>query len=368
MKLVIDSKIPFIRGFAEQLGETSYIEGCKICASDVQDADALIIRTRTRCDKNLLEGSKVQFIATATIGYDHLDTDYLKNVGIAWTNCPGCNATSVAQYVRNALFLLASHNCFTSNKSLIHAERNVEKIPYEVFNSLTLGIVGVGHVGSQVLYMAKKLGFKNILLCDPIRAEHEKGNNIFSSLNDVASQADIISFHTPLTYPTQATNYPTYHFIGEDFFQNLKKVPVIINTSRGEVICTDALRRALNNKQIKAVVIDTWENEPFIDKQLLRDAFLATPHIAGYSADGKANGTRMALEAVARFFHKEYSFISQIKPPHLPSNYAYYPEGYAYQLAEELRLYDPLRDSIALKQNPNAFEKLRGNYPLRREY
>lgn len=367
MKLVIDSKIPFIRGFAELLGETVYVDGAAISASDVRDADALIVRTRTRCDASLLEGSKVRFIATATIGYDHLDVEYLEKKGIAWTNCPGCNAKSVAQYVQNALLLLAAHDCWKENAPLTPATAMVTGLERDVFKKLTLGIVGVGHVGSQVLRMAQELGFGQILLCDPPRQEREKSEAHFSSLEEVARKADIITFHTPLTREGEGSKYPTYHLAGEFFFSMLRPNAVIFNTSRGEVVETEALKRAMRDNHVRAAVIDTWENEPGIDRELLHDAFLATPHIAGYSADGKSNGTRMALQAVARFFGKDDAIFEKICPPSLPLHFAYYPEGNGYKVAEELRLYDPVRDSVALKGKPEAFEQLRGNYPLRRE-
>lgn len=367
MKLVIDSKIPFIRGCAERLGEAVYIDGAAISAADVRDADALIVRTRTRCDANLLEGAKVRFIATATIGYDHLDTDFLKKSGIAWANCPGCNAASVAQYVRNALLLLAAHDCWTPDAPLTPAEAPAGELDRDVFKQLTLGIVGVGHVGSQVLRVAKEMGFKRIFLCDPPREEREEDKTAFSSLDELAREADIVTFHTPLTHAGKGNAHPTYHLAGEEFFSKLRKGTVVFNTSRGEVVDTFALKRAMETERVRAAVIDTWENEPRIDRELLRYAFLSTPHIAGYSADGKANGTRMALEAVARFFGKDFSFTNEICPPALPPHFAYYPEGSGHKVAEELRLYDPVRDSLALKQNPDAFERLRGNYPLRRE-
>lgn len=367
MKLVIDSKIPFIRGFAEQLGETIYIDGEDIKADDVRDADALIVRTRTRCNAKLLDGSKVRFIATATIGYDHLDVCFLNKTGIRWANCPGCNAASVAQYVQNALILLASHGCW-KNDLITPVDTLVTKNERDVFKSLTLGIVGVGHVGTQVFHMAKKLGFKRIFLCDPPRAKREINNNIFSTLGELARNCDIITFHTPLTNKTQNTYCPTYHLAEECFFSSLRHNVVIINTSRGEVIKTDLLKHALNTGKVRAAIIDTWENEPYIDQELLQMAFIATPHIAGYSADGKANSTRMALQAVAKFFEKDISIFKKISPSPLPPNFLYYPKGSGWKIAEELRLYDPTRDTLALKEKPYDFERLRNNYPLRREH
>lgn len=368
MKVVVDARIPYARGFAERLGETVYIDGANICAADVRDADALVIRTRTRCNSCLLEGSSVRFVATATIGHDHIDKDFMKRAGISWTNCPGCNAKSVAQYVRNALLLLASHGCFTPSAPLTPPEAPATNSPYEELKKLTIGIVGVGHVGKEVLNEAKKLGFARILLCDPPRAEREGNAEAFATLDEVASECDVITFHTPLTRAEENAPYPTWHLADERFFEMLRPHAVVLNTSRGEVISTAALKRALTEGWLRAAVIDTWENEPLIDLDLLRMAYIATPHIAGYSADGKACGTRMALKAVAKFFGKDDYIYNKVCPPTLPADFVYFPQGCGWQVAEELRLYDPTRDSLALKTHPAAFEQLRGSYPLRREH
>ncbi len=366
MKLVIDSKIPFIEGFAEQLGEVVYLPGASITAADVRDADALIVRTRTRCDRRLLEGSKVKFIATATIGFDHIDANYLKEAGISWTNCPGCNAPSVAQYVGNCLLLLAAHGCWHSDgltavDSLLTYKQRQFFATHQ-WNDLVVGIVGVGHVGSQVLQRLRTWGFKEILCCDPLRAKREQG---FVDICEIAERCDIITFHTPLTYSPEP--YPTYHMASDAFFSNLGRCPVMINSGRGEVVDTQALKEALKAGKLRAAVIDTWENEPNIDQELLDMVYIGTPHIAGYSADGKACGTRMALQATARFFGMDETLFDNISAPELPADYAYYPQGEAHELHEALCLYDPVRDYLNLRATPQFFEKLRGDYPLRRE-
>ena len=365
MQLIIDSKIPYIRGYAEQLGQCTYLPGADISADDVRNADALIIRTRTHCNQQLLQGSSVKIIATATIGYDHIDTHYLQQAGIAWANCPGCNAGSVAQYVECCLLQLALHGCWTDHFTPNTPLQAPATLDRSTFAHLTLAIVGVGHVGTQVLNMAQRLGFKHILLCDPPRAERE-GTAAFATLSEVAQQADIISFHTPLTHESTSA-HPTYHMANQSFFSQVRPGAVIINSSRGEVVDTAALKAALASKQLQAAVIDTWENEPHIDRELLQQAFISTPHIAGYSADGKANGTRMALQIVARHFGLTLPSFAHIAAPTLPQGFAYYPEGIGHTMCEELRLYDPLRDSLALKQHPELFEQLSGNYPLSRE-
>lgn len=336
MKVIVDNKIPYIHAAIEQIAdEVIYLPGSGFTAADVRDADALVVRTRTRCNRELLEGSNVRFIATATIGFDHIDVDYCREAGIAWQNCPGCNAGSVEQYLHSVLLLL---------------KRRWGMKPEEA----CLGIVGVGHVGSRIRQMAQSLGMR-VLLNDPPRAD--RGEEGFVDLSVLARECDMITFHTPLN---RSGKYKTFHLADAGFFASLQRKPFIVNTSRGEVIETSALLDALNTEKIKDAIIDTWENEPDINLELLQKVFLGTPHIAGYSADGKSNATRMALEALCRFFHIDAEF--EIVPPALP------PMSYSPDAEEAfLQVYDPTRDSDALKQHPGEFEHLRGNYPLRRE-
>ena len=324
MKVIIDHKIPYLKEAIENItDDVVYLPGNAFTRETVKDADALIVRTRTKCNRELLEGSKVKFIATATIGYDHIDTEYCREAGITWTNCPGCNAGSVEQYVHSVLLLLK------------------EKKGLDLKNA-TIGVVGVGHVGSRVARMAEGLGMK-VLLNDPPRAE--QGEPGFVDLATMARECDVITFHTPLN---REGAYRTYHLVDEDFLFSLERAPFVINSSRGEVVDTASLLVALAAGKIKAAVIDTWEYEPRISKELMEVAFLATPHIAGYSADGKANATRMSLEALCRFFGIEADF--SILPPEGPKGY------------------DPIRDSEWLKASPEKFEWFRENYPIRREF
>ena len=342
MKLVIDDKIPFIKGEAEKLGNAIYLPGNKISAADVRDADVLITRTRTRCDAQLLKEATVKFVATATIGFDHIDTAFMEQAGIAWTNCPGCNATSVAQYVDSSLLVLA-------HDGLIN------------LNDCTVGIIGVGNVGRRVAQRIEAIGCR-VLLNDPPRAEKETDFAVHhSELSTLLNECDVITIHTPLV---TTGNHPTLHLADERFFAQLRKRPVLINAGRGEVVCTEALLSAIDKAQVRAAIIDTWENEPHINLELLSKVYIGTPHIAGYSADGKANGTRMSLEAIVRHFGRATKF--NVRPPMLPADFCYYPEG-GIPADPRLKLYDPRRDSEALKQAPENFEALRGNYPLRRE-
>lgn len=340
MKIVVDDKIPYIRETLACLGaETVYKKGGDICRADVLDADALIVRTRTFCNRELLEGTSVRFIATATIGYDHIDQEYMSEAGIRWVSCPGCNATSVRQYVECCLLSL---------------QRDMN-MPLA---GLTLGIVGCGHVGSKVRDMAIRYGIK-VLVNDPLidDADHvtHNGKVDYVTLNDIERHADIITFHVPMEHNGK---YATWHLADEAFFNRLERHPVIINSSRGAVVDNEALLKALDNGQVRQAVIDTWEKEPAINPILLNKVYIGTPHIAGYSADGKVNADNMVIDALCDFFGIKHP--NTIVPPTLPSDFVY--------TGNPLQLYDPLADSERLKQNIEKFEDLRGNYPLRREF
>lgn len=331
MKIVVDDKIPYIQEKLSLLAdELVAIGGSEISAADVKDADALIVRTRTHCDESLLVGSKVRFVATATIGFDHIDANYLQHAGITWISCPGCNAGSVAQYVESSLLLLQQEKGMT----LSHA---------------TIGIVGCGHVGSKVKAVAERLGM-HVLICDP-----PLGNPDFVTLSEIEQQADVITFHVPLTKEGQ---FATWHMADEAFFHRLLHVPYIINTSRGGVVDNQALLSALHDGRVRDAVIDVWEGEPNVNPVLLQRVFIGTPHIAGYSADGKTNADNMVIDALCRYFHLPHP--GKITPPSLPADFHY--------TGNPLELYNPLEDSRALKTTPSKFEYLRNHYPLRREH
>ena len=312
MKIIVDAYIPFLKGLLDDVAQVEYLSPTDITPEAVKDADALIIRTRTKCGEALLKGSKVQFIATATIGFDHIDTKYCAENGISWTNCPGCNADSVNNYIHAALTTIFGDN--TKGK--------------------TIGIIGVGNVGSRVARMAMNLGMK-VLLNDPPRAEKEDPEE-FVSLEEIKENSDIITVHTPL-------NKETFHIINDDFLASCKKTPLIINAARGEVCDTASL---LNYKG--EIVLDCWEGEPNINLELLEKVALGTPHIAGYSVDGKANGTRMSAEAVCKFFGIEKEINIEV-----PGE-----KGIPYYIKGE---------SDALKAHPELFESFRNNYPIRRD-
>ncbi len=330
MKFVVDSAIPYIGNLLDSHADVQRIEGRKISAADVRDADALVIRTRTRCDRGLLEGSAVKLIVTATIGFDHIDCDYCRAHSIEVVTAAGCNAAGVLQWVAGALAAFAVRDGFAPEERL-------------------LGVVGVGHVGSLVSRYAAAWGFR-LLCCDPPRqAGGEQG---FVSLDEIARRCDIITLHTPLD-PT------TYHLADDAFFAKLKPDAILLNSSRGEVVCGEALLRSGVR-----YALDVWEGEPDIDRKLLQRATFATPHIAGYSAQGKANASAIAVEALARRFM-------------LPLRGWYPPQVERVErqeiswgaLCQSITAYfDIDSESRRLKEHPEAFEQIRNGYCYRNEY
>ena len=349
MKVICDSDIPFIKGALEPYCEVVYTRGCDIDRNMVIDADALVIRTRTRCDAELLEGSKVRFIATATIGYDHIDTAWCESNGIKWTNAPGCNSWSVQQYVGSLLVTLSRHMGFS-------------------FKDKTIGVVGVGNVGSKVARLAALLGFR-VLLCDPPRARRE-GANAFVTPDEIIDRSDIITLHVPLTHDG---NDATYHLFDKNRLSSLSRNQILINTSRGEVVDNAALKEVLLRKAICAAALDVWENEPQIDRELLNLLFTGTPHIAGYSVDGKATGTTMCVQALGKFFNLPCCDweVTEVPQSPKPLEFSIDTTGKTPRevLAEAiLHTYDVKDDDSALRADTASFEKQRSNYPVRREF
>lgn len=330
MRVVIDRAIPFLEGVLEPYAEVEYIDGKAFTRDIVKNADALIIRTRTRCDKALLDGSKVQFIATATIGFDHIDLDYCREHNIVVSTSAGCNARGVLQWVSAALTLLAERDNFRPEER-------------------TLGIVGVGNVGKLIKEYAENWGFRTIC-SDPPREEREQLG--FASLEDVLRHSDIVTLHTPL-------NPTTHHLIDTENIALLHSGATLINASRGECVATEATRR-----NDLTYITDVWENEPHIDGAYLAKSFIATPHIAGYSAQGKANASAMAIQALARHFDLP---LESWQPDEVQK---VEPQAISWEeMCGTIANYCNLEaESASLRNNPGNFEELRNNYHYREEY
>lgn len=331
IKLVIEKNIPFIKGVLDNITQVEYLGTEEINAKSMCNVDALICRTRTLCNASLLDNSRCSFIATATIGTDHIDLDYCQRRGIKVANAPGCNAPAVAQYV------------FASLAQVI--DRPI--------SDYTIGIVGVGYVGRIIEHWAHQLGMR-VLVCDPPRADIECTNK-FVSLDEIANHCDIITFHTPLT---KNGKYPTHHMCDSIFLAKLAKTPIIINCARGGIFDTQAVIDALDTEKISNVIIDCWEGEPQLNLNLLKKAIIATPHIAGYSREGKIRATAMALNALAEHFNLTIPNVAQGIAPGAAQNVS------LQAIADS---YNPTIDTQALKSSPNDFEALRNNYNYRHE-
>lgn len=331
IRLIVERNIPYIKGLLDPYATVRYLDPSEITTKAVRDTDGLVIRTRTVCNEELLAKSDVKLIATATIGTDHIDREYCDKRTITVVNAPGCNAPAVAQYVFATLLN-------TINRPL---------------STYTIGIVGLGHVGSIVARWARGLDMR-VLECDPPRQDAEGGDN-WTDLDTIAREADIITFHTPLT--TEGT-YPTFHIADEAFFAKLRRAPIIINSARGGIVDTKALVDAKDKGLVGELIIDCWENEPDIDRELLNRAAIATPHIAGYSQEGKIRASQVVLDAVTTFFMTPRVTIDMPLPPAPARNVS---------IRGILDSYDPMPESNALKAHPENFETIRNTYPLRHE-
>ena len=345
MKIIADNTIPYLHGIAEPFADVQYLNSADFTADTIKSADALIVRSIDKCTAKMLEDSQVKLITTATIGFDHIDTNYCDEVGIAWCNAPGCNAVSVAQYLLCSFVRIAWRN----NESLA---------------GKTVGIIGVGNVGKQLERLCLAYGMQ-VLRNDPPRVALE-GDTGFVDLATIAAKADIICLHTPLT---KGGAYPTYHLADSTFFNRLKRKPWFVNACRGAVHDTKALFEAKKEGLISELILDCWEDEPHINRELLDLTSIATPHIAGFSADGKANGTRACLEAIGKFFNKEVIKLNEVIPP-APSQPVIDLNLFVSHRVEQaiLTSFDPAVVDGALKSSPDMFEYLRNNYDYPREF
>ncbi len=329
-RIIVDDNIPFIKGRLEPFADTVYADQFGFTPELVRDADAMVIRTRTRCDENLLKGSKVKIIATATIGMDQFDLGWCRDNGITCRNSPGCNAPGVAQYVWSALL-----------RSGFDPERH------------TLGVVGCGNVGSIVADWGRRLG-ADVLVNDPPKAAAGASLPGHAELPELLREADAVTLHTPLTRDGE---WPSFHLIGEAALALMKPGALLVNAARGPVADNAALRRAVASGHIRAV-IDTWEGEPKLDKELLSLLKYGTFHIAGYSLEGKQRATRMVLEAIGEHFGFAPDLSGLEGPYKAPARIS------AKAIIDS---YNPISDTLQLKADPDAFDTLRANYSFRRE-
>lgn len=318
-KIVIDSAVPYIRGVFEPWFKVEYVPGAAIDASMVRDASALVIRTRTKCNAALLEGSAVEVIATATIGFDHIDMAWCRDHGIAAFNAPGCNADAVMEYVFAAL------NVFGCRKSLQGA---------------TLGVVGVGQVGHRVADMGRRRGFR-VLENDPPLEAAGTSEREFVPVGYLLEHSDIVTIHIPLWEQNR-------NFADAAFFSRMKPGAIFINASRGGIVDEDALLQA--RPRLGGLAIDVWKGEPDINLALLEAADIATPHIAGYSIVGKINGTMASVRRIGEHF-----CIQELANFKIEHSYKPY----------DVDSYDIMADDAALRAAPARFEQLRTDYHLR---
>ena len=321
-QVIIDKGIPFLEGVFPPEIEVLYLSPEDITPAAVRYADALFVRTRTQINKELLHGSNVRFVATATIGFDHIDQDYCREAGIHWVSCPGCNAQAVCDYVEEAIASLP--HCLIAS------------------SPLTIGIIGYGHVGKLVAQMAERKGYK-VLLSDPPLG-------IGLPLEQLAPLCDVLTFHTPLT---REGEYPTYHLCDANILRLCKPGTLIINAARGGVIDEQALLSCLSplasSPHRLIASIDCWENEPNINQDLLKHVELASFHIAGYSIQGKMNASEMCLHAFCEFFSLPILSINKKVVPLQGDS----EPGWLKRISDQL------------KAQPEHFEQLRKQYKLR---
>lgn len=351
MKIICDENLAYPVEWFSQFGEVHLINGRDITNSTLKNANALIIRSITQVNKNLLERTNIKFVGTATIGTDHIDIGYLKSRGIAFASSPGCNSYAVAEYVIASLLFLANKYRFS-------------------LKDKSIGIIGIGNVGSKVARFCEALGMTVLKNDPPLYREGKLSESV--PLSKIL-QTDIISLHVPLT--TSGSDR-TYHLLDSSELSGLKENTVVVNTSRGAVINNSALLDAIVLKKLK-VVLDVWENEPCINKKLFNKVCIGTPHIAGYTLEGRVNGTLMVYKAFADFLKKEKSVkldLPAIEKCELPFTSFQNPEDSLYYLIKNI--YDVEKDHINLSEIDSLvndevgkyFDKLRKNYPLRREF
>jgi erythronate-4-phosphate dehydrogenase len=355
MKIVADVNIPFVKECFSSAGQVETIAGREMSAKTIVEADALLVRSVTNVNERLLAGSKVKFVGTATIGFEHIDVDYLEKNNIGFASAPGSNANSVSEYVVAALL------------------ETGRKYEFDL-DGKSIGIVGVGNVGSRVEKKCCALGMIPVLNDPPLK--RQIGDKKYRPLKELFD-CDFITLHTPLTYEGQDK---TFHLADENFFNSLKDDVVFINTSRGGVVSTNALKRAIKSKKIMATILDVWENEPDIDTELLDMVDIGTPHIAGYSYDGKIAGMIMIYEAFCKHFgFGQKHIIDDFLPVPMKPEINLKVKGYSSQQliwSAVGEIYDITKDDKGLRRILDlplgkrcaTFDRLRKEYPVRREF
>jgi erythronate-4-phosphate dehydrogenase len=350
MKVIADQNIPFIKEAFKEFGEITLASGREINNGMLLEADILLVRSVTKVNEELLKNCKIKFVATATIGIDHIDTNYLKEKNIGFASAPGSNADSVAEYITSSLLNLSKKNNFDLTK-------------------IKLGIIGVGNVGSRVNKRAKALGITTLLNDPPKR--RETNDSVYLALDEVLADADIVTVHVPLN---KTGGDSTYKLINKNFIQKMKKGSILFNTSRGNVMEESEVRNAKG--YLSDIILDVWENEPNINLDTLKIAYISTPHIAGYSYDGKVNGTEMIYHSACDYFKikKNWDKTGFVKPEKEllidltnSTNLLFDAINNAYPVHNDSRELKKIVD-VAPEGQGKYFDDLRKNYPKRREF
>jgi len=354
LNIVAGENIPYLQEAIQDLGNLTILPGRSIRSADLQDTNILLIRSITPVNEALLKNTPVEFVGSASAGTDHMDTAYLQSRHIGFASASGSNANSVAEYVIAALLFLAHQQNFS-------------------LEGKTIGIIGVGHIGKLVQHKTKALGMHPILN-DPFLAE--TGQIDHRSLEETLG-CDVVTLHTPLTSDGP---YPTHHLLNEHTFKWLKPSTIFINAARGEVVDTHALLNAITHQQIGPTIIDVWEHEPAINWDLFQTVTLGTPHIAGHSLDGKANGTFVIYEALCKHLGVAPSWnpTQVLPPPMVPlTQITTNPSSNQEAIREVVtQCYDIEADYHRMRallaspphERPPLFDALRKDYPIRREY
>lgn len=351
MKIVADENIPLLESFFGGLGDITALPGRKITASDLETADILLVRSVTEVNETLLKGTSVRFVGTCTIGTDHLDTDYLDSRNIAYANAPGCNAISVMNYVVSALVTLGESK-------------------HQDWRKFSVGVVGIGNVGSMVINTLQGLGM-DVVGYDPYKDDYAS-----QEAKDKVWQQDVVTLHTPITH---SGDHPTHHMVTEALLNQMKLDACIINSGRGAVIDNAALKTFLSTHPQFSAILDVWENEPCPDSELMKLCLLATPHIAGYSLDGKLNGSAMIYEAVCEFLGlpKRLKLAQLMSEAPLRKIALSQEVDRLYVLNKAVRcMYDVRDDHFRMMslmdmddgEKREAFDAIRKNYPSRRDF